>query len=62
MRKSIGELIDELCITNIKIFMLMEKDDYDQKKLKSLNRYRSDLKNAINEEFKQRQEIKTYGI
>jgi hypothetical protein len=47
MRKSLGELIDELCITNIKVFMLMEDDSFDQKKLKSLNRYRSDLKNAI---------------
>lgn len=60
MKKSLAELIDELCITNIKIFILMEDDTFDQKKLKSLNRYRSDLKNAINEEFKQRQEVKTY--
>lgn len=60
MKKSVGELADELSIINIKIFMLMEDDNFDQKKLKSLNRYRSDLKNAINEEFKQRQEVKTY--
>ncbi len=61
MKKSLSELIDELSIINIKIFMLMEEDNFDSKKLKTLNRYRSDLKNAINEEFKQRQEVKTYA-
>ena len=37
--------------TENKIFILMENDDFDQKKLKSLNKYRSDLKNAINGYF-----------
>lgn len=60
MKKSVGELMDELSIINIKLFMLMEDDNFDQKKLKTLNRYRSDLKNAINKEFEQRQEVKTY--
>ena len=32
----------------------------DLKKIKTLNRYRSDLKNAINEYFDDRQEVKTY--
>lgn len=59
MKKSLAELVDELGITNIKIYHLMEKDDAESfKKLKALNKYRSELKNAINEFFKERQEIK----
>ena len=59
MKKTIAELIDELSIVNIKVFMLMEKDDGDSfKKLKTLNSYRSKLKNAINEYFNERQEVK----
>lgn len=57
MKKTLAELIDELSIVNIKIFMLVEKDG-DVVKLKSLNKYRSDLKNAINELQGDRQEIK----
>lgn len=60
MRKTISELVDELGVTNIKIFMEMEKENGDLSKVKQLNRYRSDLKNAINQEFRQRQEVKTY--
>ena len=68
MKKTIGELIDELTVTNIKIFMLMENSN-DLEKVKTLNRYRSDLRNAINEECdgftmtieKNRKDIKTYG-
>lgn len=64
MKKTIGELIDELSIVNIKIFHLVEMVSNnvhtrdDAKKLQDLNSYRSRLKNAINEEFKQEQEIK----
>lgn len=64
MKKSLAELIDELTIVNIKIFMLIEKveEEIDQpgdaKKIQTLNKYRSQLKNAINEEFGERQEIK----
>lgn len=61
MYKSIGELVDELITCSMKIYMEMEKENGDLKKVKQLNRYRSDLKNAINQEFKQRQEVKTYA-
>lgn len=61
MHKSIGELVDELGVINIKIFMEMEKENGDLDKVKKLNRYRSDLKNAINSYFNERTEVKTYG-
>jgi len=57
MKKSLAELIDELSITNCKIFALMDRGD-DLEKIKKLNSYRSELKNAINESFGDRQEIK----
>lgn len=58
--KTIAELIDELSIVNIKIFMEMEHGN-DLQRVKSLNRGRSDLKNAINEYFAEdRRELKTY--
>ena len=58
MKKTLAELIDELCITNIKIALLIEnKGDYE--KVQKLNSYRSQLKNAISEELGQRKEIKT---
>ena len=66
MEKTVAELIDELCITNEKIYHLIDKviDDThtreEAKKVQDLNRYRSQLKNAINEYFKERQEVKTY--
>ena len=59
MKKSVAELVDELSIVNCKVFHLMEKDDGESfKKLKALNKYRSDLKNAIGEFFKERIEVK----
>ena len=69
MKKTIAELIDELSVTNIKIFMLVDKVKKDEesdpwkvkadaKKIQDLNAYRSKLKNAINEYFDERQEIK----
>lgn len=64
MKKTIGELIDTLGITNIKIFMLVDKvqkDEHtkeDAKKLQELNSYRSQLVNAINEYFNERKDIK----
>jgi len=60
MKKSIGELINELGITNIKIFHLVDKIQRDKrtredaKKLQDLNRFRSELVNAINESFEER--------
>ena len=53
MKKTIGSLIDELSITNNKIFYLIEKVNKDEhslkdvKKLQDLNGYRSELVNAI---------------
>jgi hypothetical protein len=67
MRKTISELIDSLSITNIKIYFLEEKvaanthTKEDAKKIQDLNRYRSELMNALSEEFNQRVTIKTYG-
>ena len=64
MKKTIGELIDSLGITNIKIFHLIDKvqkDEHtreDAKKIQDLNKYRSELVNAINDYFKERQDIK----
>lgn len=64
MKKSIAELIDELSVTNIKIFFLVDKiranqhTKEDAKKTEELNLYRSRLKNAINEYFGDREEIK----
>lgn len=64
MKKTIGELIDELSILNIKIFFLIDKiranehTKEDAKKTEELNMQRSKLKNAINERFGERQEIK----
>lgn len=64
MKKSIATLIDELSVTNIKIFMLVDKvqknehTKADAKKLQDLNSFRSELCNALNKEFKERQIIK----
>ena len=64
MKKTIGELCDALSVTNIKIFMLVDKVQKDEhtreeaKKLQDLNTHRSQLMNAINEEFGQRKEVK----
>jgi hypothetical protein len=64
MIKNIGELIDELSITNIKVFYLVDKvqkDEHtreDAKKIQDLNRQRSELVNAINSYFNEKQNIK----
>lgn len=65
MKKSIGELIDELIISNIKVFMLVDKvqknehTKEDAKRLQDVNSYRSQLKNAVNEWAKEeRTEVK----
>lgn len=64
MKKSIATLIDELSVTNIKIFMLVDKiqknehTKKDAKKLQNLNSYRAELCNALNEEFKERKIVK----
>ena len=64
MKKTPAELIDELDTVNMKIFYLVDKiekgkpDISEVKNLYKLNRYRSKLKNAINEYFNEREEIK----
>jgi len=64
MKKSLAELVDELSIINIKIFNLVDrvqKNDFskqDAKNIQDLNRYRSELKNSINEIFDNYQEVK----
>lgn len=57
MKKKLSELIDELSITNNKIFYLMEVGT-DLQKVKKLNAYRSRLKGAIDEYFNEEGEIK----
>jgi hypothetical protein len=64
MKKNISTIIDELSITNIKIFMLVDKIQKNEhtkeeaKKLQDLNSYRAELCNALNEEFKEKEIIK----
>ena len=64
MKKSKAQLIDELSITNIKIFYLVDKVQRnvhtleDAKKIQDLNSYRSQLVNALNEEFGDKKETK----
>jgi len=64
MKKTIGELIDSLGIVNNKIFYLVDKVQRDKhtredaKKIQDLNKLRSNLINAINKYFNEREEIK----
>lgn len=64
MKRTIGDLIDTLGITNMKIFFLVEKVQQnihtkeDAKKIQDLNKFRSELVNAINTHFDERQDIK----
>jgi len=64
MKKTIGTIIDELTVTNIKIFYLVDKVQKnkhtraDAKKLQDLNQFRSELISALNHEFKQRKIVK----
>jgi len=64
MKKTKAQLIDELSITNIKIFHLVDKVQKnehtleDAKKIQDLNSLRSRLVNALNEEFGDAGDIK----
>ena len=64
MKKTLAELIDELTVTNIKIFYLIDrvqKNEHTKEesfKAQELNKYRSELKNSINWFFKERGEVK----
>jgi hypothetical protein len=65
MKKTIATIIDELISTNLKIYHLVEKVQNDEhtreeaKKIQDLNSYRSELCNALNRGFKEREIIKT---
>jgi hypothetical protein len=68
MKKSIGELIDALSVTNIKIYMMVEDVEAerntkeDAQKMQKLIKYRAQLTNAINEELGGEENIvKVYG-
>lgn len=68
MKKNIGTLIDELSVTNIKVFMMVEKVERkenkleDAQKMNKLVKFRSQLINAINEELTGNSDIvKVYG-
>jgi hypothetical protein len=58
MMKKLAQLIDELSVTNIKIFMLVDKVQRnehtleDAKKIQDLNKFRAELMNAINDDDK----------
>ena len=64
MKKTIAQLIDELSIVNIKIFMLVDKVQRNEhtkeeaKRIQDLNSYRAELMNAISLEFKDKEIIK----
>lgn len=64
MKKTFSTLIDELTVTNLKIYHLVErieKNEHtleDAKAAHDLNHYRSQLCNALNREFKERENIK----
>ena len=64
MNKNISQIIDELTVANIKIFHLVDKIQKDKhtredaKKAHDLNRYRSEICNSLNMEFKERKTIK----
>lgn len=64
MVKTIGSLIDELSITNNKIFYLVDRvqrDEHtreDAKKIQDLNKLRSEYVTAINAYFKEAPQIK----
>lgn len=64
VKKSLGTLIDELSVTNIKIFMLVDKvqknkhTKRDAKKLQDLNKYRVNLANFLSRAFKEKEVIK----
>ena len=64
MKKTKAQIIDELSITNIKIFYLVDKVQRnvhtleDAKKIQDLNSLRSQFVNALNEEFGDRSDVK----
>ena len=67
MKKSIGQLIDELCVTNMKVWALVERVEAHTNtveegwKMNKLVAYRTKLMNAINEHFGDEAVTKVYG-
>lgn len=67
MKKTLGEIVDELCITNQKIWALVERVEAhintidDAWKMNDLVKRRSQLRSSINEYFGEGKEIKVYG-
>ena len=67
MEKTIAELIDELGITNQKIWALVERVEAKTNtaeegwKLNGLVKRRSQLMSSINERFGEHQDVKVYG-
>jgi len=67
MDKTIGELIDEISVVNIKIFMMVEQVERhentkeDAWKMNALVKRRATLRNAINKKFNDEEDIKVYG-
>lgn len=64
MLKSIATLIDELVVTNLKIFYLVDKIQSgkhtaeDATKMQSLNSFRTELCNALNRRFGEKETVK----
>ena len=67
MEKTLGELVDEISIVNIKIFMMVEQLERhentieDAWKMNALVKRRSELRNAINQKIGDKVDIKVYG-
>lgn len=67
MKKTIGELIDEIGIVNQKIWALVERVENHTNtveeawKMNNLVKKRSQLRSAINEYFGEEKEYKVYG-
>jgi len=64
IKRPISSLIDELTVTNIKIFNLVDKilankhTREDARKAQALNGYRIKICNILNKEFKERENIR----
>lgn len=67
MEVTIGDLIDQLSVVNIKIYVMVDEVEQhlnkveDAWKMNALVKQRSELRNAINKKLGDRQEIKVYA-
>lgn len=68
IKKSVATLIDELIVTNLKIFYIVDKIQKnkhtrnDAKKAQDLNRFRSELCNALNKELMQKKNVRLIRV